>query len=129
MRAEGTFTVKLQPEPPYSDEGGVAMSRIRVDKRFEGPIDAASVVDMLAVKGAVEGHGAYVATERVVGAVDGKRGSFVVLHRGLRSPGAQSLELTLVPGSGTGELAGIDGTMTIVIEGGVHHYTLDYTLP
>jgi len=129
MHAAGTFTVKVHPEPPYSDEGGVALSRVRVDKRFEGPIDATSVVDMLAVRGAVDGAGAYVATERVVGSVDGKRGSFTVLHRGLRRPGEQSLELVLAPGSGTGELAGIEGTMTIVIEGGVHRYTLDYTLP
>jgi hypothetical protein len=37
--------------------------------------------------------------------------------------------ISVIPDSGTGELAGIDGTMAILIEGGRHLYEFDYRLP
>jgi len=43
--------------------------------------------------------------------------------------GAQQLVITVVPDSGTGDLAGITGTMTIDIKDGKHFYTFDYLLP
>ena len=43
--------------------------------------------------------------------------------------GAPSLTVTVVPDSGTGELAGISGTFLIKIEDGKHHYEFDYALP
>ena len=55
-------------------------------------------------------------------------GSFVVMHTGVMNRGAQSLTISIVPDSGTGELAGIAGSMGIQVVDGVHHYTLDYTL-
>ena len=41
--------------------------------------------------------------------------------------GAPDMRVFIVPGSGTGALAGITGTMTIRVDGG-HHYDLDYDL-
>lgn len=35
----------------------------------------------------------------------------------------------MVPDSGTDQLAGLTGTMTIEIEGGKHSYEFEYTLP
>ena len=43
--------------------------------------------------------------------------------------GAQALTIVVIPDTGTGELAGIAGTMTIDIRDGKHFYTIDYTLP
>jgi len=43
--------------------------------------------------------------------------------------GAPSLVISVAPDSGTGELVGLAGTMTITIEDGKHSYALDYTLP
>ena len=37
-------------------------------------------------------------------------------------------ELLVVPDSGSGQLEGLAGTMTIKIEGGKHSYEFDYTL-
>ena len=43
---------------------------------------------------------------------------------------AFTLIVTVVPGSGTGQLAGIAGKMNIIIApGGKHSYDFDYTLP
>jgi hypothetical protein len=48
---------------------------------------------------------------------------------GIMENGGYKLTVIVVPGSGTGELAGITGAMTIVIANGKHSYTLEYTLP
>jgi hypothetical protein len=74
-------------------------------------------------------HAAYVALERIDGTLDGKAGSFVVTHRALASASGQSLSIEIVPGTGTGALAGITGTMHIEIVDKKHLYTVDYMLP
>lgn len=128
MRIQGLFEVKVQPEPAFDTHEGVALGRVQVDKRFSGPLDATSQVHMLAAHTPTEGSGAYVAVERIRGRVEGREGSFVVIHSGVMTRGARSLTLGLVPDSGTGELKGITGTMDIQIVEGRHHYTLEYTL-
>ncbi len=128
MIANGTFEVKMTGEPPYEVVDGVSLSRASFDKRFSGPLSGTSQVAMLAARTKVADSAGYVALERIVGQVEGKAGSFVVVHVGLMNHGAQSLTITIVPDSGTGELAGISGQMTIRIEAGQHYYALDYTL-
>jgi Protein of unknown function (DUF3224) len=83
---------------------------------------------MLAASAAVEGSGAYVALELVTGKLNGRRGSFILQHKGTMSKGVYKIEVTVVPDSGTDELSGITGTMTIIIEGSKHSYNFDYTL-
>ena len=39
------------------------------------------------------------------------------------------LGIQVVPDSATGELAGLSGTMHIIIEEGQHSYVFDYALP
>jgi hypothetical protein len=73
--------------------------------------------------------GAYVALERVEGTLDGRHGSFALVHRGLVDDGAQDLAIIVAPGSGAGELAGLAGTFHLTIEGGEHRYDLEYSLP
>jgi len=99
---------------------------VRFDKRFHGPLDASSVVHMLAMMSPVSGSGAYVALERIEGTLDGRRGSFHAQHNGVMDRGAPRLDLTVVPDSGTGELAGLHGRIAIDIVDGRHHYTFDY---
>jgi len=70
-----------------------------------------------------------VAMERVSGTLHGRRGTFVLQHTGTMTRGAPQLSVTVVPDSGTEELEGLAGAMTIIIEGGKHSYELDYTLP
>jgi hypothetical protein len=128
MRIQGKFEVKVQFEPPYETVDGVTHGRAKVDKRFFGELDATSQVHMLASRTPVENSGAYVALECIQGTVSGKRGSFTVTHVGVMNRGAQSLTITIVPDSGTGELTGISGAIAIQITEGQHDYTLDYDL-
>jgi hypothetical protein len=128
MHAEGTFDVKLTPQPEDKSEG-LTLGRMLLDKQFQGDMDAVSKGQMLTGMTAVQGSGAYVAIERVTGTLHGRRGSFILYHLGTMVRGAPALNVTVVPDSGTGELVGIAGTMTIIISGGKHSYDLAYSLP
>lgn len=126
---KGRFDVRRSPQPPVELGGGAEAMHVRFDKRFEGPLEAASVVHMLAVGTAVEGSAAYVAIERIEGELEGRAGSFLMRHCGTMNRGAPSLDLEVVPDSAEAELQGLRGTMRIDIVDGEHFYTFDYTLP
>jgi Protein of unknown function (DUF3224) len=129
VHARGTFDVQIAPQPVDAYTDAATMGRMTIDKQFTGDIIATSKGQMLTGMGNTKGSAAYVAMERVTGTVHGKRGSFVLHHTGVMASGAQSLTITIAPDSGTDELTGISGSMTLVIEGKVHDYDLAYTLP
>jgi hypothetical protein len=117
MHARGSFDVKVTPTPAPDSAGG-PISHLVLAKQFHGDLEGSSMGQMLGAQAAVEGSGAYVAIELVSGTLNGKSGSFLLQHRGTMSRGSNyRLEVTVVPESGTGELAGISGTMAIIIEG------------
>ncbi len=126
MQAKGEFEVKRIPQDELDIGGGASVGHSRFDKHFYGPLEATSVVHMLAVMSPVAGSGAYVAMERIEGTLDGRRGSFFTQHNGVMDRGKPSLDLRVVPDSGTGELAGLHGRIAIDIADGKHYYTLDY---
>jgi hypothetical protein len=127
-RASGTFEVKIVPQAP--DAGGEAtVGRMSLDKHFHGDIEGPSRGQMLAVMTEVESSAGYVAMERVTGTLHGRAGSFALQHSGTMDRGAQRLTISVVPDSGTGQLAGLAGTMTIDASGGKHSYVFEYTLP
>src|SRR5262249_13157781 len=99
-----------------------------LDKQFHGDLQGASRGQMLASGTGRDQSGGYVALELVTGVLNGKRGSFVLQHKGTMRKGAFAIEVSVVPDSGTDELAGISGAMTIRIESGRHSYELAYTL-
>ncbi|HEX2077001.1 MAG TPA: DUF3224 domain-containing protein [Longimicrobium sp.] len=122
-RASGTFEVKLTP----LDSEGVP-GRMSIDKQFHGDLQGTSRGQMLAAMTGVEGSAGYVAIEEVTGTLAGRSGTFVLQHSGIMNRGAPTLTITVVPDSGTGELAGLEGTMTIEIVNGQHSYAFEYTL-
>ena len=126
MQAKGEFEVKRIPQDELEIGEGATVGHARFDKRFHGPLDANSVVHMLALMSPVQGSGAYVAMERIVGTLDGRRGSFYTQHNGIMDRGKPSLDLTVVPDTGTDELVGLHGRITIDIAYGKHYYTFDY---
>ena len=128
MQAKGEFEVKRIPQEELDIGGGASVGHSRFDKRFRGSLDAASVVHMLAVMSPVAGSGAYVAIERIEGTLDGRRGSFFAQHNGVMDRGKPSLDLTVVPDSGTDDLLGLRGRIAIDIVDGKHFYTFDYDL-
>lgn len=127
-RAEGSFDVALSPQPAQK-EAGEAVGRMLLDKRFHGDLEAVSKGQMLAFRDSSGRSGAYVAMEEVTGTLAGRKGSFVLFHRGVMDSAGQHLAIAVAPGSATGDLAGLSGEMTIRIEGGKHFYDFAYRLP
>jgi hypothetical protein len=127
--AKGTFTVDTRPQGEPRVAEGVSLGRVSLSKRFEGDLAGTGDGEMLTALTAVQGSAGYVAIERVIGTLHGRSGSFVFQHTGTMDRGAQQLSITVVPGSGTGSLAGIAGTFRLNVVGGKHFYEFEYTLP
>jgi len=126
--ARGTFEVKMTPQKP-EDAGDPALARMILEKQFHGDLEAAGKGQMLSAGTAVEGSAVYVAVERVTGTLQGRKGSFVLHHRGIMDRGKPSLTIEVAPDSGTGDLTGLTGTLSIEIANGKHSYDFEYTLP
>jgi len=129
-KASGTFEVKLTPQPTADSGGEANLSRMSINKKFSGDLEATSKGEMLAAgTGAQGSSGGYVAIERVRGTLNGRKGSFVLQHSGTMTRGAPHLVIKVVPDSGTDELVGLSGKMEINIADGKHSYVFEYTLP
>ena len=122
-RASGTFEVKVSP---LESEG--TFGRMSLDKQFQGDLAATGKGTMLTAGTSVNGSAAYVAIEQVQGTLHGRDGSFVLQHNGTMTRGTAEMSVKVVPDSGTGQLAGLSGRMTIVVAGGNHSYEFEYTL-
>jgi hypothetical protein len=127
--AEGTFDVKTTPLAADDATTGTSIGRYALDKQFHGDLDATSKGEMLGAGDPAKGSAGYVAIEHVTGTLQGHTGSFALQHIGTMDSAGFKLAVAVVPGSGTGELAGIGGTLTITNVAGKHSYTFDYTLP
>jgi hypothetical protein len=127
--ASGSFEVKIAPQGVPDTAGGIALGRMSIDKQIQGGLEATTKGEMLTGMNDGGGAGAYVAIERVTGTLDGRSGSFVLMHSGTMTRDGRNLSVTVAPGSGTGQLVGITGTFAINIVDGKHLYDFDYTLP
>lgn len=125
--ANGTFEVKLTPQAD-GEVGDPTVGRMSIEKQFQGDLEGVSRGQMLAVMTDVKGSAGYVAMERVNGTLDGRSGSFALQHSGTMTRGEGQLTVTVVPDSGTGQLAGLSGRMSINIADGKHSYDFEYTL-
>lgn len=128
QHASGSFDVQMTPEEPNGRTEDDGLGRFALDKRYHGGLEGRALGQMLSAGSPGEGSAGYVAIERFVGKLDGREGTFALMHRGTMSPAGQTLEVAVVPGSGSGELAGISGTLDIRIEGKQHFYDLAYEL-
>jgi len=127
-RATGTFDVKVTPQASADNADG-AVGRMTLDKQFHGDLEATSKGEMLTAMTPVKGSAGYVAIERVTGTLRGRKGTFALQHTGIMNRGTPSLTITVVPDSGTDQLASLTGTMAIIIAAdGKHSYEFDYTL-
>jgi len=127
--AEGAFDVKTTPLAADDSLAGTQISRYALVKQYHGDLEATAQGEMLGAGDLATGNAGYVAIEQVSGTLSGHTGSFALQHIGSMEAGNYKLSVTVVPGSGTGQLKGIAGTLTIIIASGKHSYTFDYTLP
>lgn len=125
-RATGNFEVELQPLPA-EDGAPAGIGRMSIDKRFTGDLRGTSRGEMMTAAGTTAGSAGYVAVERVAGTLHGRSGEFLLQHFGTMRRGEGSLTVEVVPDSGSGELQGLVGTMTIDAAAN-HAYVFDYEL-
>ena len=124
--ARGSLDVNMEAEPPFLEQDGVRLNRNVVRKEFSGDVTGTSEAQMIAAFTGTPGSAGYVAIEHFTGSVGGKSGSFVLQHSGVMSKGDAQFTVTIVPDSGTGELAGISGTLEIDNDEGQHSYVFNY---
>lgn len=123
----GEFSVGMTAQDARAESP--AIGRMLLDKQYRGALEAHGVGQMLATHGSVAGSAAYVALETVTGSLEGREGSFALVHHGEMDRGRPTLVIGIVPDSGTGALTGLAGSMRIRVEGHQHFYELDFTLP
>jgi hypothetical protein len=128
-KAKGTFEAKIAPLPHYNTSEDAKLARMSIDKQFQGDLVGTSQGEMLSAGTAIKGSAGYVAIERVIGKLNGRSGSFALQHNATMTRGAPYLNIVVVPDSGTEGLAGLRGSMHIVIDKGNHSYEFEYDFP
>jgi hypothetical protein len=126
MHATGNLEIKLESQKDAQADPELA--RMTIHKTFHGDLEGTSQGQMLSATTDVKGSAGYVAIEKVTGTLGGRSGSFVLQHSGTMTRGTPHLSVTVVPDSGTGEFAGLSGSMKISNAEGKHTYEFEYTL-
>ena len=119
--ARGTFEVQIEPA-----EGDV--STFSLTKQWRGDLEGTGRGTMLSAGDPATGSAGYVALEIVEGTLGERGGTLAFVQLGLMRPDGAEQTYVVVPGSGTGELTGIEGTLTLDRSGGEHVYDLAYEL-
>jgi len=107
--ATATFTLKSWDEKPYDEMKGLPkLTRVSATKSYQGDITGEGKVEYLMMY-RDDGSATFVGLERVVGSVAGHSGSFVLQHNGIFENGIAKVALSVVAGSGTEGLHGLQG--------------------
>jgi hypothetical protein len=108
------FEITGWDQTVYHEEpgGGPKLARATVHRTFRNGVDGTSVTELLSAEGA-DGRG-YLASELFTGSIDGRHGTVVFQHGGTDDAGKLHSFGHIVPGTGTGDLAGLRGEITYV---------------
>lgn len=108
-RASAVITVRTYAPAAYDEPaGGPALSRIHVEESFSGDISGDGVVEFLQAA-LPDGSASFVGIERVTGSLAGREGTFLLQDAGTVADNIVNGDWFVVPGSGTGQLAGLRG--------------------
>ena len=120
MGIEASFEIEITPADAVLPGTG----RFDFTKEWSGAAAGTSSGVMLSAGDPASGTAGYVALETFDGVLDGRSGTLAFQQFGRMESGAQELRYEIVPGSGTGELADVGGTLALAIDDdGVHHVT------
>ena|SRR5689334_5954319 len=127
--AKGQFELASWNEDTYEELGsGGKLTRASVTQQFSGDVTGAGAVEWLMCYQA-DGTARFVGWQRVDGSVGGAEGSFVLATDGEFDGGKAVGRWTVVPGSGSGDLAGLTGEGRFEApHGPTATFTLDYDL-
>ncbi len=127
--AKARFAIRNWEEQPYREgENAPKLTRARVKKDLTGDIEGQGEVEYLMMYRA-DGTAVFVGLEHVTGTIGGRSGSFVLQRTGVFEGGLAKESYSVVPGSGTGGLAGIEGRGATAVGHGMEHpFELEYEL-
>jgi hypothetical protein len=128
-RAEGTFTVTSWAEDTYQElDGKAKLTRATVGYRLSGDIDGdATWAALMCYR--EDGTAEYTGLQYVTGQIAGRAGTCVMVADGSYADGEARGTWRVIPGSGTGALAGLRGSGTSVATSEPPGtFTLDYEL-
>jgi len=125
--AKGTYQVTGWDEKPYQEQdGSPKLTRARFTNTFSGDFDGEGAAECLMAYPS-DSSASFVGHQVFTGSVGDHKGSLVLQYSGAWVGGVAKAQWSVVPGSGTGELAGIKGTGGYVSgENGACDFTLDY---
>lgn len=128
--ANARFAIKSWNEEPYAEGPDLPkLTRASVTKSFTGDLEGEGHVEYLMMYRS-DGTATVLGLERVVGSIAGKSGTFVLQRIGVFEGGLAKETYTVVPGSATGELAGLRGEGKSAVGHGMEHpFTFEYELP
>jgi hypothetical protein len=129
-QATATFKIEGWDEKPYAEiEGGRKLTQASVKQAFTGDVEGEGAVEWLMCYRPDE-TADFVGVQRIVGQLGGRSGSFVLLQTAGTFDGREATaELSVAPGSGTGDLTGLSGTGELSApRGGEPTIRLDYEL-
>ena len=107
-RAKAKITVHSSEAKPFEQSTGPALMEVNIGETFIGDIDGESTVRALEVQG--KDHSAsLVSLQRFRGKLGGRQGSFVLQGQETVEDGKIKATWFVVPGSATGDLAGLRG--------------------
>lgn len=124
--ATGSFVIEAHGPDLIDGWTGGSLGRMRFVKKFTGEVAGDSVVEALTLGVAGGGPMVYVAIERFAGSLAGLDGTFLISHSADQHAGQAYANYRIVPGSGTGALAGLTGSVEITPE---HNVVVRYELP
>ena len=127
--ANARFAITSWDEKPFSEGQDLPrMTRAIVKKTFTGDIEGEGHVEYLMMYRS-DGSATFVGLERVAGRVGDKTGTFVLQRVGVFEHGQAKESYSIVPGSGTGELQGLEGEGSSALGHGMEHpFSLNYDL-
>ena len=109
-QANAVVTVhKYQPSAYDEPAEGPVLTRIHVEESFSGDITGDGVVEFLQAA-RPDGSASFAGIERVTGTVAERTGTFLLQQAGTLQDNVVSGDWFVIPGSGTGQLAGLRGT-------------------
>jgi hypothetical protein len=128
-QARGKIEITKWDEQPIDEvEGQVKMTRATVTGSIHGDIEGSGTTHYLMVYREDESAG-YVLVQRVIGSLGGRSGGFVLEGSGAYADGVARGTWSIVPGTGTGDLAGISGRGDFEAPAGsTMTFTLEYEL-
>jgi hypothetical protein len=103
------FKIQSWDEQPFGEAAEERkLTRASITKTYHGDIEGVAILEYLMMY-RQDGSASFVGLERINGKLGSRSGSFVLQHIGTFIGGVVNASLTVIPDSGSGELAGMSG--------------------